>query len=58
MTPSPSGNNSWSLWERCRRKWPPSNHSNVTLPRTTSSTATCFASVAHVPISASNGSRA
>ncbi len=55
MTLIASGNNSWSLCERSTTKWPPSSHSNVVLPSTTSSTMGWVASVDHVPISASNG---
>src|SRR4051794_23589574 len=58
MTQIASGNSSWSLWERWTTKWPPSSHSQVTRPGTTSSKSRCLASVAHVPISASNGARA
>jgi hypothetical protein len=58
MTLIASGNASWSLWERWTRKWRPSTHSNVMLPGTTPSNIGWVASVAQVPVSASNGSRA
>ena len=51
-----SGNSSCSLRERWMRNLPPSSHSNVMLPGTTPSNFGCVASVAQVPISASNGS--
>src|SRR4051794_26901208 len=57
MTPIASGNRSWSLWERSTTKWPPSSHSNVVRPDTTSSTRRCFASVVQLPMSASKGAR-
>src|SRR5512133_1119921 len=58
MTLIASGNSSCSLCERWRRKWPPSNHSNVTVPGTTASTCGWVASVTQVPISTSKPSRA